>query len=186
MSGSLVQLPANAHLPISQELSDDGTDSGTVNPIGNFGGANTAFYFIQPPAGEVYIIHRMLIQIVDGTIVAEDYGGLGAALGEGINFYVLTSADNVVKLLHTTPITTNAHYAHLCYDISNSDWGNPAASDWFTARWTFTKFNPPGIILTDQMKLAVLLDDDFTGLIAQRFMVQGANVSRDHKGILIK
>lgn len=179
-------LPAESKLLISQELSDDGLATGTVNPIGDFSGANSAYYFIQPPAGEVYVISRMLIQIVDAAIVAEQYGGLGAALANGIEFQVLDSADAVIQALHSTPITTNALFAHICYDIANADWGNPAASDWFTARWTFAKFGTPGIILSDQMKLAVLLDDNFTGLIAQRFMVQGYNVSRDNKGVLIK
>ncbi len=152
------------------DINGDGT--GTDNAIGNYSGAEEIFY-IQPPAGTVYRIARMIVNIEDGpTMRAEHYGALGTALAVGVVLRVSDDSGVIMDITDDIPVTTNAQWAAMCFDIDLKEWG--AGDELLAVRWTFTKAGQ--FIRLDgdnNERLEIVLNDDLTGLVAHRFFIQG-------------
>ena len=165
------------HTPLFRYLDTVGDGTGTKDAIGNYSGAEEEF-FIAPPAGTVYQINRLIVEVRDGNgMRAEHYGTLGAALTNGIEVQTRTGVSTtVIDLSDGLPITTNAEWGGLCFDAEVKAWG--AGDDFLLVRWTFASSG--GNIRLDGdsgERLAVILNDDLTGLGSHTFMAQGYIVS---------
>lgn len=131
--------------------------------------------FIAPGAGEIFVLHRMMVAYLDDTATAAVYGGLGAALSNGIQIKHKRGATVVANLTDNVPVKKNADWVALAgVDVRNYDWGNPANPHAVGVRWTFTRAGQAITLIGDQSdSLVVELNDNFTGLDDHRFVVQG-------------
>ncbi len=153
-------------------LDTNGNGTGTKQATGNYATVSDIFY-IQPPAAVDYFITRLVIGVEDTTgMQAEEYGNLGAALTNGITVRLQDSGGTVLDLTDGLPVKTNAGWGQLCYDVDLKSWG--AGNELLLVRWTFERAGQPlRLEGEDSGRLEVVLNDDFTGLLAHTFQVQG-------------
>jgi hypothetical protein len=151
-------------------LDTNGDGSGTKQAIGNYAGGEE--FYIQPPAGQVYILARMMVQIRDaGPISADNYGGL-AALTNGVSVDVKDASGSLLDLVDGLPVKTNAEWGAHCYDSEPDTYGS--GNDYVSVRWTFEKGKHVIILRGDfAERFAVTLNDNLTGLVAHTFKVHG-------------
>ena len=160
------QIPFAAQ--VFRHLDTNGDGSGS--PDGNVAGGRTLF--IQPPAGTVYLIHRMLIKVQDGGVWTADGFGSGNALATGIRVYLAQNGVEKLDLLDGQPVKTNGGWGGVCYDVELKTWGN--GDSFLVVRWTFSKAGIPVMLDSrTQDQLVVALADDLSGLEELHFFVQG-------------
>ena len=156
-------------------MTDQGDGTGDTSYIGDYSTIPKTLYITPGTnvgSGGPIQLHRMLIRVEDGTnMTATEYGRLGSALTTGIKFAVVR--DGVVQgVFPDAGIETNADWGALCYDVDIKTWGSPPTDDVLVVRWTFAKAGNP-IRLQPGDEFQIILADNFTGLVAQSFHVQG-------------
>jgi hypothetical protein len=155
-----------------QYLDKNGDESGDIEAIGNYSSTADDF-FIQPPNGKVYQIHRLIVSIQSSSVIAAlKYGSL-AALANGIKIYTTKGPDAVEKLINKAPIKTHDDWGGICHDSIALNYGSVAGKS-VSVRWSFFK-SGTSIWLNGDLnhKLILRLNDNFTGLSAHRFYAQG-------------
>jgi hypothetical protein len=172
------------HSYLSQFLSTNGDGSGQIDAIGNYLSAAESFY-IEPAAGEKYHINRLIVYIED--VGAFDSGKYGKDVNvfRGIHMHA-TKSGNVVDLM-PMPVFTNSGWGQYCYDISLHSFGGGQVNGVMVVRWTFGRALPQGLDALDADvltlhagdKLEVTLNDNFSGLVGHRFIVQGVRVAEN-------
>ena len=159
---------------IARYLDTNGDGTGTKTAIGEYhdAGDGAEIFYIQPPAGSVYRLARMLPFVEDfGTFDSGSYGN-GITLANGIAIRVQDDNGTILDLLDGLPIQINTHWARMCYDMSVSSFG--VGNEYLHARWTFAKSGQMIRLVGDNNeRLEVVLNDDFSDLVSQYFMVQG-------------
>lgn len=158
-------------IPLIQFLSINGDGTGAHNVIGNHSGAE-AIYYIQPPDGEVYVITEFISHISDaGKFLQDKYGALAAALPVGVKMQIVDDNDILLDITNGDLIKTNDEFMHIS-DVRLQEWGGIADS----LRSVLSSSNF-GIELrldgAQNQRLEVTVNDNFTGLIDQHFMVRG-------------
>jgi len=151
---------------------------GTENAVSNYTNTQTQLY-IQPPAGYVYYIRRLIVHIRDtGGFDAAKYGNnLTFATGIGIRTFTGSGATLTNDLTDGDRIKTNADWGHWCYDITLVDFG--IGDEFLNVRWTFGKSGQIIRLDGDQMdRFSAILSDDMTGLNDHHFVVQGYEVKK--------
>ena len=158
-------------LPFFRFLDLNGDGTGTKNAIGDY--STPDIFYIQPAAGVVYRVARMIVSIEDGGgMRAERYASLGAALSTGVQVRVQNDSGTVIDLTNGIPITSNALWGSACYDVDVKSWG--AGNDILLVRWTFERAGQMLRLDGDaNERLEVVLSDDFTGVVGHYFMAQG-------------
>lgn len=160
---------------LSRYLDTVGNGSGTKNANGNYSGAGLGetIFKIQPAAGSVYRIARVIISIRDASgFQAEEYGNLAAALSTGIEVRVQNDSGTLIDLTDGIPITTNAAWGELCYDVDLKTWGN--GDEFLLVRWTFSRSGTtPQLVGDRNERLEFVLNDDLSGLVSHYFLAQG-------------
>jgi len=138
-------------------------------------------YYITPPAGQVWEIHRMIATIYDTKgLEAEKYTA-AAALAQPLNLYLskYNSEGTLVETLLTAEGITQLHqWAHYCHDVTLQGWTN-ATNEAVTVRWTFAKAGAPYILHAGE-KLIVRFTAGATcaALLAHHFAFQGVNLAQ--------
>jgi len=159
--------------PIYQYLDLVGDGSGQTNATDNYAGAVEEFKIV-PAATETFVIHRMIISLSDTKTLAADQYGKNITLANGIEVKVIDSAGDLFDLTNGVPITTNAEWGHLCYDVNVLNFGTNPANEHLVVRWTFDKSGQPLYLRGSKGEyLAVQLHDDLSGLLTHNFLVQG-------------
>jgi len=150
-------------------LSSDGSSSGTKNANGNY--ASATDFWIEH-GSRYMVIHRMIVFIEDTTNwSAANYGDLAGPLTNGVLVRVTDPDDTVtLDLLDGVPVKTNAGWSTMSYDTQNITLG--AGNEYMVVRWTFAKSGAP-LTLRPGHKLKATFEDNLTGLVSHRFMVQG-------------
>ncbi len=161
--------PVRSYVCRFMDTVGDGT--GEKNAIGDYSSAEQIF-FIQPSDIGTLRITRLMISIEDaGPIDAGAYGN-GIDLVNGIQLQVRDNSGVLNDLTDGVPIFTNAHWGRYTYDIKESSFGMGA--NYVLARWSFIK---SGITIrlqgVENERLTMVLNDDFSGLVSHRFLVQG-------------
>lgn len=160
---------------ISRILDTDGDGTGTKIATGNYadGGSGLTIFKIEPAAGEVFRLSRILIHYADtGPVNNGDVYGNGITLTNGITVTLTDAFGTDVSLTNDTPIMTNNEWGRFCYDINITDFSS--GSNYYQARWTFSRGGQFLRLVGDEGHvLKVTLNDDFTGLDDQTFVVQG-------------
>jgi len=158
-------------LIFSRYLDTVGDGSGTKNANGNYSGGLQEFKIV-PGNNKIFIINRMIVQIRDsGQFTASTYGALGA-LNNGVFVRTKNGSGVKVDLTDNLAIKSNAEWGRVCYDTQLISWG--VGDSFILVRWTFGRSGTQ--IWLDNSRgdyLSVDLNDDFTGLVAHYFLVQG-------------
>jgi hypothetical protein len=147
--------------------------AGESNANGEYALAEEDF-FVQPAAGRIIQIFRMIVSVADTTGMTAIKYGNGAALTNGVKITVQNSASDILLDLTPIPVTSNAQWAGYCYDADLKSWGS--GDELLVVRWTFSKSGEP-ITLKNRDKFVVTLNDDLDHLIGHRFLVQGKHVA---------
>lgn len=159
---------------IARYLDTNGDGTGTKSATGEYhdAGDGAEIFYIQPPAGGVYRLARMLPFVEDvGSFDSGSYGN-GITLANGISIRVQNDSGTILDLLDGLPIQLNTHWARICYDMTISSFGQ--GNEYLHARWTFAKSGQMIRLVGDNNeRLEVVLNDDFSDLVSQYFMVQG-------------
>lgn len=151
-----------------------GDGSGTIDFNGDYRdpeGSGPEVAYVT--AAKAITIERMLVSVGDTAgMQAQEYGNLGAALGNGIEVKLYDHNDvEVVDCTDGEPITTNSEWGALCFDVDLKTWG--AGNELLVVRWTFAKSGSP-LKLDPGWYLAIELGaDNLSGLLSHRFQVQG-------------
>lgn len=147
----------------------------------NINGSVTPVEFsVGPPPGEFWRIARLLVFLEDTAIAAASYGAVTVgALANGVRLYIVRDDVEVNDLLDGGTINTSAEWAEYCHDAEVKAWG--AGNEFLTVRWTFTKAGVPlRLDGNKRERLAVLIQDNLTGLNAHEFIVQGYREGEVH------
>jgi len=167
---------------ISQYLDDAGDGSGVDSAVGNYASVAKDF-FIQPPAGRKYVLSRGIFTVEDSGGFPSGGYGASSVLTNGITAQVTDSDLNVIDdLTNGVNIKTNAQWGSLCFDTEIKTWPG-GGNNYLLVRWTFERDGAP-IVLVNRQRFVLTLNDDFSFLIAHRFMVKGTDAWWD--GILSK
>lgn len=163
-------------------LVEEGNES-NVEAVGDYssGGQGATSFVYEVPVGFELHLARLIVTIEDGAgMRAERYGGLSSALTNGIIVESLTSEDVVdMDLTDGHPVKTNADWASFCYDAQVLSWG--AGDELLVARWSFDRAGQPFVVPAGE-HFTVRLQDDMSGLIAHRFVIQGLLVDLGETG----
>lgn len=159
----------------SRQMDTVGDGTGTVNANGNYSVTAEEFKIV-PSAGFDYYVHRMLVAVEDGaTMAAAEYGNLGSALSNGIRVVKRTENEVLEDYTDSNPVTTNAEWSKWCYDADIKAWG--PGDEFLAVRWTFANAGYPVHLSNGNGEyLAVILNDDMTGLTTHSFVAQGYRV----------
>jgi len=160
-------------MPLVVHMSHDGGT--TDNYIGDYSGEAAVEPVCQPPAGERWVISRLIIYIEDaGNPTLATYGNI-ATLDPGIRFGLKNDDEVLAYLDGGEAITGNGDWARLMYDWNVQEWA--AVNYYMVGRFTFSKFVPGGIPLHGDdplnQRLFLSLAEDFDGLIKHEFYMEG-------------
>ena len=166
--------------PIYRYLTDDGTQTGTKNAIGDYSGGNDIDFYIGPAAGEVFRIERMLVYFrgEKGKTKIDTYVN-ASALSTGITVKEITGVDTVlIDYTNSVPIKRWGGWGRLAFDADILGDDDRTEEDSVgLVRWTFSKSGYPLRLIGDNSdRLVVHLNDDFSdggNFYEHYFMVQG-------------
>jgi hypothetical protein len=153
-------------------LGTGGLNTGTTDFTGDFSTPDTAYVEATSTTGVIQI-QRMIIQLEDSnnSMTMATFGGI-TALTNGIAIDVVDADGN--SWIDLTPVTwkSNSDIAGSMYDVRIETVGS--GNDALHARWTYANnLGPKGIYLPVGWKLEMTLQDDYTGLVKQKYTVQG-------------
>tara|TARA_R110000851_G_scaffold146805_1_gene286604 strand:- start:4006 stop:4560 length:555 start_codon:yes stop_codon:yes gene_type:complete len=157
---------------ITKYLRLSGSDAGTNNAVGNYS-VNTGSFYLQPPAGEIWRIRRMMVNILNtgsGTDI-DEYCGVGV-LSNGIQITVQNGS--TLDLTNSDPVKKITDWGAYCYDIDLKNKVNGNNTSYCGVRWTFAETGQEVRLIGDNNdRLEVTCRDNLTGLSEHRFLVQG-------------
>lgn len=157
-------------------LDTTGDGTGEKDAIGDYSSVEKIF-FIQPSDIQTLRITRLLVSIEDeGPADAGSYGN-AIDLINGIQVQIRNNSGVLIDLTDGSPIFTNSHWARYTYDVRSSSFGAGGMGmglNYVFARWSFLAAGIALRLRGDQNeRLSVILNDDFSGLVSHRFVVQG-------------
>lgn len=158
--------------PFFRFADTNGNGTGSINANGNYSGAVEEFY-IAPAVGETFEFHRMIVDIRDtGAFSADNYGALAGPLTNGIEVQHKTASTVIHDITDGNPVQSNAEWGSFCYDIDYVSFGS--GDNFVKVRWTFKKSGKPITVNGDSSEyLAIVLNDNFTGIVTHTFAFQG-------------
>lgn len=169
----LAQHGHNGTLLLNRFLDTVGNGTGTKNANGDYSLVEGIFR-IDPPAGQVYHIRRMLVEVHDSAIAnADDYGNIAGGLTNGVNLEIRDGSGTLHDFMDGIPVVRNSDWGHFCYDGTRRP-STGGGAETLNIRWSFDKAGQE-VRLDGNLGefLCVDLNDDLQGLIEHRFMVQG-------------
>lgn len=175
-TGNGIHYPANMlpNRPMISQFADSlGTGLGTVDLIGDYSGAATDFW-IEPPAGEVWHIFRLIGYMRFGSALRADRYG-GAALTNGVKLiHEVSSSER--DLTSQRSVLHLAEWGAYCHDFTEHSFGS--GDNFATWRWSFNRSGVALFIDGDNNdKVIIRLNDNFSAtgvnLVEHHFLFQG-------------
>jgi len=158
---------------LARYLDTVGDGSGNKSGVGDFSSVSRILK-IQPAAGEVFRLTRMLPSIRDDAKFNSGSYGNGTTLTNGIIIRVQDDDGTVLDLTDGDPIIVNPDWAQLCFDVVLSDYGT--GNETLNSRWTYAKSGTElQLVGNKNERLEVVLADNFD-LVRHKFMVQGYKI----------
>lgn len=157
---------------VNRFLRLSGSHSQTNNAIGDYS-VNTGSFSISPPAGEIWRVHRMIINILNlGSATSiNEYAGI-SSLSNGIVIQIVNGVTQ--DLTNSDPITKLTDWAVYCYDLDLKNKVNSGTTCYAGIRWTFANSGQEMRLIGDNGdRLEVICRDDLTDLSEHRFLIQG-------------
>lgn len=150
----------------------DGNPASTKNANVN-GSTTPAVFQVQPnQLGHPFVVvERMLVTIEDGTIRADEYGGIDVISAGGGIHTEYEKDGSVHDLDGGSIVQSNVGWAAHCYDVSEHTFGS--GNSFVTVRWTFR--HP--LVLRDADHLRVTISADLSSLAGHTFMAQGWTIA---------
>jgi hypothetical protein len=157
---------------LSKHFSQDGLDV-TVNANGDYS-SGEAHWEIRP-AGDVFIVSRMLITIEDNTpLDTGNYGG-SSALSNGLIISHVRGdgySPTILSTLTDVPITRNIDWSRYSYDTRVDTFGT--GNNFLSVRLSFHKFGAYMRLHSNRNEaLRITMTDDLSSLIGHFFVAQG-------------
>jgi len=148
-----------------------GDGTGNANANGNY--VTPTDFKVVPGAGQILRIARFILMVEDSGSFDSGYYGNGLTLTNGLKPYVeRNGVRQYIVSGGQPPILTSGDVAGFCHDLDLRSWGS--GNQFLTARWTLTKAGQFLRLDGDNNdEWGVELQDDFSGLVKHRFMVQG-------------
>jgi len=153
-------------------LDTNGDGTGTKNAIGDYSSAEEIFYS-QPTSPKVVRLTRLIVCVEDDSPFRMDHYGKNIGLTNGIVVRVKSDSGVTMNLTDDDfKIKTNAGWAQYCYDAEIFNVGS--GNDFLKVRWDFLQMGYPiKVGGSENYRLEVVLNDDFTGLAGHTFLAQG-------------
>tara|TARA_X000001388_G_scaffold65437_2_gene51925 strand:- start:8505 stop:9032 length:528 start_codon:yes stop_codon:yes gene_type:complete len=166
---------ANGSQPFARFLDKTGKGTGDTNMNEDYSGGGGQEFKLTPDAGQVVRIERLIITIMDGTIVADQYGGIGGALSNGVNVFLRNGAGETFDMLNGEAIKMNGQWPGVTHDYSLGDYGSPT-NKFIAFRWAFENHFGAPVMLRGDLgeELVFKFEDDVSGLIMHRVMADGS------------
>lgn len=163
-------------LPVLKVLSSNNNINGTVNLIGNYNSGPTDFYY-RPSNNQVFLLQTLSIQLSDTTsIVQSDYGTITNGLANGIAFYISSNTVGELPLLSGFKIKQNMDFYTLTTRILQSQFSGQGQT--LSITFDLADFGTPLIVDgRDYGTIKIRLNDNFTSLLAHKFIARGRLVS---------
>lgn len=166
----------SARGPLYRFLTDDGLIADGTNQDMT---GTTDKYYIGPPEGEYWVLHRAIVYIEDnGNMTVATYG-TQSVLSSGCKFYTTSGGANGtvnVDLLGGLTLKNNGGWAGVCYDMDIKT-ALGGGNDICVARYTFGKSGVPLILSgATEDKIVFHVQDDLTSIIAHTIKIQGYDI----------
>lgn len=149
-----------------------GNGSGDINAIGDYSSIPQTFS-MQPPVGKVFVVTEFVIHVTDNSVFSsQNYGGL-SKLTNGI---IITVEDDkvgvIIQVTNNSIIKTNDDINRLAANFQIIPYG--ASDQSIVACFSSDSFGVPVSLDGSQnQRIVVLLNDDFSGLISHYFIAHG-------------
>lgn len=158
-----------AGIPVVRFLTSAG---GVSDAIGNYAATPTDF-FHEVPAGHVFTVHSMCIQISDNTNFNQtDYGAIVGGLTNGIKFFIRSKGVDV-PLLASQVVKRNNDWARITSDMRLTQWASTPQTLIVNLAPEIRMGLPFTVSSVNEERVIVRLNDDFTGLTAHTFAIGG-------------
>lgn len=156
---------------INITLDDNGDGTGAKDAIGDYS-ITPKIFFRQPLVGEVYVISEFILHLVDNSnMPSGSWGGI-TALTNGVIIRVSDDNGVISDITNGDPPKDNADISHLMPNFRIVTFG--ASDNAIIASFTQESFGAQAIIDGSQnQRIEVLLNDNFTGLVEQHFIIHG-------------
>ena len=99
--------------------------------------------------------------------------------GDGLSVFAVEPVSKAIVIrrmiatIEDSGAPDSAEWATYCHDLTAHTWGS--GNDTLTVRWTFTKgIGDDGVVLDPGESIRVILNDDFSDLVAHKFLFQGS------------
>ena len=156
---------------ILRNLTTNGLIAGTQEAAVD-GSVTPVKYYIQPLAGEVYILNTVSIVVSDGTssVGLTDYGSIPGPLTNGIRFF--SEKDGIETLLGLT-FKSNQQLVDLGPVRDRIRYNSIILSAY---DFNINQYADRGFLLNGNKndKYGVIIQDDLSGLTSQTFAVKGS------------
>lgn len=167
-SNKLSNLSSQSALPFARRLDTVGNGTGVSNAIGDYSGTPTRFRLI-PAAGELIIVNELHIYIEDGGPLDAGTYGNGLVLTNGIAVE-LKQGLVTRNIQGTNPILNNSHWTRVTFNTASMVFGG--GNNALAYRWDLKNMYVP-LALSSNDELAIILNDNFTGLVSHSFSARG-------------
>lgn len=160
--------------PICRFLDTVGDGTGTKNAVGNYAAATV--FKIQPGSNQVFVIKSLTFFIRDNSIFGSGTYGGGLTLANGIILRKQNGAGTVYDFMDGLNIFTNADFAQFAANVDYVNLASGTGDDFLRATIDFEQLLGQALTLTqasNNERLEVVLQDNFTGLIQHRFRAGG-------------
>jgi len=160
--------------PIVTLLDTNGDGTGVFEANGDYSETPTEF-IIRPEPGHSIAIHRLVVQLRNGSVLDEDnYGGI-PGLTNGVYLFMADNGEDIWRFPALAAVRANRDWAGLAHPTPLVVGLAPAETLYCTL--DFVKLTGVPIVIADHKnhRLGVRLNDDFTGLLEQRFVVYGVS-----------
>lgn len=153
--------------PFWRYLDTTGDGSGTKVATGTY---TSTIFSLQPPAGSVFVVSRLIVQVEDSDIVTASLYG-AATITNGVAIRKQDDSGTDIDLTDGLSITANIQWSRICeVDIAAFTSGDDRLQ-------AICDLERAGSLLRlngDQNeRLEVVLGDDFSGLSGHYFLAQG-------------
>ena len=153
-----------------QYLTQAGDGTGVKDAIGDYSAGATTWY-LQPSAGETLSLDTLLISIADnGTFDGTDYGAIGGGLTNGLDILVSTGGVEQ-SILGGNKLKNN--FQMIAFGAMAQDVNLAGDQQVLQTCCHFHADHGRPLVLFGTDRLAIVLNDDFTGLTLHRFHARG-------------
>lgn len=160
-----------------RHLDTSGNGTGSKNANGDYRpvptGSGQTIFFIQPESHEVYRIERIIVRIRNGAVDVGTYGeGMPTGLPSGIQVRIQNDSTTKLDLIDGLPVMAVDEWQKIGFETKIQDQGS--GDDVMYAELKLKDLG--GIIRLvgeDSERLEFVLNDNFSSLTDQFFIVQG-------------